>query len=114
MAPIVGLQIVDTAGQNLGLRKEKWVLWSDTFHDKLTRGTTADSLINDDIWWNGPEYLSQSGEIWPTMPLLATSSDDEEGKRKYRFTFLTFTKTEMSMPELKCKDTRETRSRAIF
>ena len=44
--------------------------------------------------------------MWPTMPLLATSSDDTERKRKYRFTFVTSTKTEMSMPELNWKDTR--------
>ena len=74
--------------------------------DKLTRGTTADSLINDHVWWNGPEYLSKSEETWPTMPLLATSSDDVERKRKYRLTFLASTKTEISSTELKWKDTK--------
>ena len=44
--------------------------------------------------------------MWPTMPLLATSSDDVERKRKYRLTFLASTKTEISMPELKWKDTK--------
>ena len=74
--------------------------------DKLTRGTTADSLINDHVRWNGPEYLSQSEEMWPTMPLLATSADDVERKRKYRPTFLASTKTEISMHQLTWKDTK--------
>ncbi|XP_015747273.1 PREDICTED: uncharacterized protein LOC107327035 [Acropora digitifera] len=96
MAAIVGLQIAETASQNLGIPKEKWVFWSDSLDvlywvrgrsrqfkpfvsnrvgeiqtktdpaqwvytptkanpaDKLTRGATADSLINDHVWWNGP------------------------------------------------------------
>ena len=148
MAAIVGLQIADTASQNLGIPKEKRVFWSDSLDvlywvrgrsrrfklfasnrvgevqtktdpaqwvnipikanpaDKLTRGTTADSLINDQVWWNGPEYLSQSEEMWPTMPLLATSSDDVKRKSKYRLTFLASSKTEISMPELNWKDTK--------
>lgn len=148
MAAIVGLQIAETASQNLGIPMEMWVFWSDRLDvlywvrgrlrefkpfvsnrvgeiqtktcpaqwvytptkanpgDKLSRGTTADSLINDHVWWNGPEYLSQSEEMWPTVPLLATSSDDVERKRKYRPTFLASTKMEISMPGLKWKDTK--------
>ncbi|KAK2558628.1 hypothetical protein P5673_018821 [Acropora cervicornis] len=148
MAAIVGLQIAETAFQNLGIPKEKWIFWSDSLDvlywvrgrsrqfkplvsnrvgeiqtktdpaqwvytptkanpaDKLTRGTTADSLIHDHVWWNGPEYLSQSEEMWPTMPLLATSADDVERKRKYRPTFLASTKTEISMHQLTWKDTK--------
>ena len=30
MAAIVGLQIADTASQNLGIPKEKWIFWSDS------------------------------------------------------------------------------------
>ena len=44
--------------------------------------------------------------MWPTVPLLPTSSDYVERKRKYRPTFLASTKTEISMPELKWKDTK--------
>ena len=58
------------------------------------------------MWWNGPEYLSQSEEMWPTMPLLATSANDVERKRKYKPTFLASTKTEISMHQLTWKDTK--------
>ena len=74
--------------------------------NNLTRGTTADSLINDHVWWNGPEYLSQSEEMWPTMPLLATSSDEVERKHKYRLTFLASTKRDISMHKFKRKNTK--------
>ncbi|XP_067055870.1 uncharacterized protein [Acropora muricata] len=40
------------------------------------------------------------------MPLLATSADDVDRKRKYRPTFLVSTKTEISMHQLTWKDTK--------
>ena len=56
------------------------------------------------MWWNGPEYLSQLEEMWPTMSLPGARSDDIE--KKYRGTFLASTDKEICLPELKLKGTR--------
>lgn len=74
--------------------------------DKLSRGMTAASLARDHTWWNGPEYLSQPEEMWPTMSLPGAKSDDIERKQKYRATFLASTEKEICSPELKLKGTR--------
>ena len=74
--------------------------------DKLSRGMTADSLVREQTWWNGPEYLSQPEEMWPTKSLPGARSDDIERKQKYRATFLVSTEKEICLPELKLKGTR--------
>ena len=74
--------------------------------DKLSRGMPADSLVNDQTWWNGPDYLSQPEQMWPQVPLPSLCSDDVEKKLKYRVTLLNSSEREVAMPKLKWKDTR--------
>ena len=74
--------------------------------DKLRMGMTADFLVRDQTWWNGPKYLSQPEGMWPTMSLPSARSDDIERKQKYRATFLASTEKEICLPELKLKGTR--------
>lgn len=34
--------------------------------DLLSRGTTAEQLIATKLWWNGPPWITQPIELWPT------------------------------------------------
>ena len=33
-----------------------------------SRGTTATQLVENKMWWNGPEFLVKSNEHWPSQP----------------------------------------------
>ena len=36
--------------------------------DKLTRGMSAKQLLRDKLWFEGPEFLKLSPELWPILP----------------------------------------------
>ncbi|CAH0725011.1 unnamed protein product, partial [Brenthis ino] len=35
--------------------------------DLISRGTRASSLLDSDLWWSGPEFLSKAEPFWPVM-----------------------------------------------
>ncbi|XP_070532963.1 uncharacterized protein [Ptychodera flava] len=37
--------------------------------DLVTRGVTAVDLADEDLWWNGPEFLAKSTSDWPQNPI---------------------------------------------
>ena len=43
--------------------------------DKLTRGMSAKSLANDEVWFEGPRFLYCSTDNWPVLPFKEPPSD---------------------------------------
>ena len=37
--------------------------------DMLTRGIEAVQLKNNNLWWNGPEFLTRTKDDWPRMDI---------------------------------------------
>ncbi|XP_076301933.1 uncharacterized protein LOC143220081 [Lasioglossum baleicum] len=59
--------------------------------DLATRGITAQILVDDDLWWTGPPWLSKPQEAWPG----ALEVDEGEApERKVTVTTTTVRKTE--------------------
>lgn len=42
--------------------------------DLISRGTNAKELVNNSLWWNGPEWLAQPQESWP-KPVFIKQAD---------------------------------------
>lgn len=38
--------------------------------DIITRGIDVQSLSNYQLWWNGPQWLTQDRKCWHVLPLL--------------------------------------------
>ena len=43
--------------------------------DLATRGLSGEELLNNSLWWEGPEYLECSKDLWPKCP--ASPSGEE-------------------------------------
>lgn len=43
----------------------KWVAGESNPADLASRGTPANSLVNNSLWWNGPEWLKLTEPNWP-------------------------------------------------
>lgn len=55
--------------------------------DCASRGITIEQLTNHPLWWNGPNWLSESPSTWPLKPNSSTSEVTREeriGKEPYR------------------------------
>lgn len=54
--------------------------------DKLSRGSSAESLVDDEFWWEGPEYLKEAEEGWPVLnlPIPKSPSATVETKKRYQ------------------------------
>ncbi len=48
--------------------------------DVASRGISADKLIDDELWWKGPEFLLHSKETWPTQPSIIMENPPEQRK----------------------------------
>lgn len=44
--------------------------------DCASRGLTPDELINHDLWWSGPSWLSADQQQWPTNKILPQNHDE--------------------------------------
>lgn len=60
----------------------RYINTKDNPADKLTRGEEAKSIINDRAWWNGPVWLQDSQESWPTRNFPSFSTETEEAIKK--------------------------------
>jgi len=74
--------------------------------DKLSRGLTADKLVDDRNWWEGPDYLSQSEEQWPAMNLPVFNQDNQEKKCKFVSTVFVSTEAKQQPMKIQWKGTR--------
>lgn len=62
--------------------------------DCASRGKNPEDLINHDLWWTGPEWLSQDSNQWPNEPISTSSitcEDDPEIACEQRRTVLNTT-----------------------
>jgi len=46
--------------------------------DCASRGLLPCELVNHDLWWNGPEWLTSSPSNWPRQPQLTLDESDTE------------------------------------
>jgi len=66
------------------LSPEQWrhVSSQENVADEVLRGLTADELIRNQRWWNGPQFLTKPEGKWPKQHTLTEiASDDPEVKR---------------------------------
>ncbi|XP_029347204.1 uncharacterized protein LOC100569539 [Acyrthosiphon pisum] len=40
--------------------------------DVISRGCSAESLLSNELWWNGPKWLSQTEDLWPSNNVIHT------------------------------------------
>lgn len=64
-------QIIDA----VGARCWRHIDTSQNPADPLSRGITTDGLINSDIWWSGPRFLSSEQSTWPFFGEKSHSSE---------------------------------------
>ena len=50
--------------------------------DIVSRGMSLSKLCNNDLWWNGPEFLYFSAYQWPKFEALEESEIDQNEERK--------------------------------
>ena len=54
--------------------------------DLVTHGLNLKQLIENNLWWNGPEFISKDSSCWPRN-YDRCKSDDEEVRTKYAATY---------------------------
>ena len=59
--------------------------------DRGTRGTSADSIATDKLWWQGPDFLVQGEQQWPTTVLATCRELPGQLKKVQATTFVTST-----------------------
>ena len=62
--------------------------------DEASRGMTVDELLNNNRWKYGPEFLSQSEETWPKLPIDANQISDKDPELKKAVASATSTQDE--------------------
>ena len=68
--------------------------------DRGTRGITVAQLKDDDLWWNGPEFLAQTRDKWPTEKFEGPTSDvDKEMKPQQQGEAISFIATQNEKEE---------------
>lgn len=40
--------------------------------DVISRGCSAESLLSNELWWNGPNWLNQTEDLWPSNNVIHT------------------------------------------
>ena len=61
----------------------KHVAGQDNPADLLTRGLSADKLVDSDLWWHGPSFLRKPGVVdLPSQEVVMPASDEVEAERK--------------------------------
>ncbi|KAL0880978.1 hypothetical protein ABMA27_002135 [Loxostege sticticalis] len=64
--------------------------------DSASRGLSPDELINNHLWWTGPQWLAQDQHQWPDEPVTASTTtleSDEQISCEKRSNVLTVTTT---------------------
>ncbi|XP_055604663.1 uncharacterized protein LOC129752900 [Uranotaenia lowii] len=69
--------------------------------DLLSRGTTAETLLQSDLWWHGPDWLKCGADKWPTQQHISQyNSEVLQEARKTPISVITATSTESFINEL--------------
>ena len=46
-----------------------------------SRGSTTDQIINDSLWWHGPNFLRQGAGYWPSDPNIEPNHEQRKVKK---------------------------------
>ncbi|XP_055591547.1 uncharacterized protein LOC129743533 [Uranotaenia lowii] len=69
--------------------------------DLLSRGTTAETLLQSDLWWHGPDWLKCGADKWPTQQHISQyNSEVLQEARKTPISVITATSTESFINDL--------------
>ncbi|XP_053685891.1 uncharacterized protein LOC128735430 [Sabethes cyaneus] len=49
--------------------------------DLISRGVAPENIINNELWWKGPEWLSKNPTSWPKQHNLSSEGMEEEKRR---------------------------------
>lgn len=55
----------------------RYISTRDNPADCASRGISPEELIQHELWWNGPKWLTEPQEKWPKQPKLNLSDNDE-------------------------------------
>lgn len=69
--------------------------------DLLSRGSSPENLLNNELWWNGPQFLKQEKENWNCKQIQVASAESIAGREEY--------KTDMKLSVLCVKIAKEKR-----
>ena len=73
--------------------------------DHLTRGLKVSELIEENSWWEGPEYLKSSESEWPTNKIFKRSEQvKSEVKKRYMHTEESFVTSVRTSSSSQCND----------
>ena len=56
----------------------KYVPTEDNPADCASSGLAAADLLNHKLWWNGPEWLRQPENAWPSLDILSPTGEETE------------------------------------
>ena len=54
----------------------KYVPTEDNPVDCASRGLAAADLLDHRLWWNGPEWLRQPENAWPSLEILSPTGEE--------------------------------------
>ena len=48
--------------------------------DITSKGCKASELVNKDLWWNGPQFLKESDEMWSSIVEFISETEEKAEK----------------------------------
>lgn len=66
----------------------KWTSGKDNPADLLSRGVVTEELIENTLWWKGPEWLQESEDKWPKIQTELKLEDNEVTKEMKIINFI--------------------------
>ena len=67
---------------------DRWnhVSGTDNSADCASRGLLPSEMLNHDLWWTGPAWLSLDSSLWPKQPSISAEQVAEEEKEIFLVT----------------------------
>lgn len=74
-----------TAEVQRNVSAERWrhVPSGDNPADCVSRGITAEQLVNHSLWWSGPMWLKADDSAWPAQPAVLAATDEIRTRANY-------------------------------
>ena len=67
--------------EETNLTNWRWVGSDQNPADVLSRGTKVEKLVQDDLWWHGPDFL-ECNSTWPTLKVVLEPHVELEGEQE--------------------------------
>ena len=58
--------------------RHRWVAGLQNPSDRGTRGESVQSMIGEDLWWHGPDWLINPEESWPKESFIGGIDEDKD------------------------------------